>query len=393
MNALLWVRVLNALGAFALAFLAVLAGPDLAGAALAIFGAGALVSRWGGALLLDRMAPRGVLVLGLFATGVALAAMALARTPWQVLVTTALAGLAFEIYEPATSELLARLTPDHQRETAFGRLGTWLVAAGAVAGLLATAILPLGVRWLIAVDAGTCFAAAAVARIFLPVQSRPVRSETRQRWRPPASLVLLTTACTAYALGYLAMVMFTPFLMLQRGAPAWLPGLTLTGAALLAPPAGWLAQRLLRGRSHLSVLRWGTVALGLVASAMTVAPSASAAAAGFLCWAGVNAVLLGRWPAVVADLAPAEERPRWFAFTGLSWGLAQPAVPGAVALVSTMAGDTAASAPLTAGAAFLLVPIVLAAPVRMPSGGVRPFRPPLGRRRWCSGWCPGRPRS
>lgn len=44
-------------GSYALAFLAVLTGPELAPAAPAGFGIAALVSRWIGAFLLDRLPP------------------------------------------------------------------------------------------------------------------------------------------------------------------------------------------------------------------------------------------------------------------------------------------------------------------------------------------------
>jgi hypothetical protein len=64
-KALVWVRVLNQLGAYALAFLA---------------------------------------VLGLAATGVALLLLAAAHTPSKIVAAIALVGLAFEIYEPASQE-------------------------------------------------------------------------------------------------------------------------------------------------------------------------------------------------------------------------------------------------------------------------------------------------
>ncbi|MFL6057059.1 MAG: MFS transporter [Actinoallomurus sp.] len=143
-KALIAVRVLNQLGAYALAFLAVLAGPRLAPAALAVFGVAALASRWAGGLLLDRLRPRTTVTLGLAATGAALLVLAAARTPTQVVVAAGLVGLAFEIYEPATQELLARATSGGQRRTAYALLGSAVVAAGAVGGLLAAVLLPLG---------------------------------------------------------------------------------------------------------------------------------------------------------------------------------------------------------------------------------------------------------
>jgi hypothetical protein len=56
--------------------------------------------------------------------------------------------------------------------------------------------------------------------------------------------------------------------------------------------------------------------------------------------------------------APPPDRPRWFAFLGLSWGIAQPAVPGVVGIVAGLAGRTAA-APLAAAIAFLAVSAIL----------------------------------
>src|SRR3954468_14188788 len=98
-KALLGIRVLNQIGAFAFAFLAVLAGPHLVTAALTVFGTAALVSRWAGGVLLDRVAPRTLVVSGLAATGLALFALAVARTPWQVLTAIAVTGAVRPVRE------------------------------------------------------------------------------------------------------------------------------------------------------------------------------------------------------------------------------------------------------------------------------------------------------
>ncbi len=166
------VRVLNQLGAYVLPFLAVLAGHDLAPWALGVFGVAALVSRWLGGLLLDHLPPRTVIVLGLTATGATMSLLAGAHGPgWTLLAAVALVGLAFEIYEPATQESLARLTTrpgaEGTQADVYGLLGTSLVASGAVGGLLAAILLPLGPRWLIATDALTCLVAACVALTLL----------------------------------------------------------------------------------------------------------------------------------------------------------------------------------------------------------------------------------
>ena len=352
-RALLWVRVLNQAGAFALAFLAVLAGPRLVTAVLTVFGLAALVSRWAGGVLLDRAAPRRLVAAGLGATGLTLLALAAARTPAQTLVAAGAAGLAFEIYEPATSELLARVTEGPRRRDAYALLGAALTVAGAVSGLLAAALLPLGVRWLLVADAVTCLAAATLALARLPARTppSPARATARgHRWRPPRTLLRLTTAATAYAFGYLAISMYLPFVLLRRGAPPWLPGLALAAAALLAPLA---VRGPLAGRPRTALLATSGFAFAMAWTG-NLAPTVAL----YLAWAVAGGALLGHWQAVAADAAPPEDRPRWFAFVGLSWGVAQPAVPGAVGLAAALAGGTS-SAPLAASACFAAALLVL----------------------------------
>ncbi|GAA4622101.1 hypothetical protein GCM10023196_012920 [Actinoallomurus vinaceus] len=351
-KALVGVRILNQLGAYALAFLAVLAGPRLAPAALAVFGAAALISRWSGGLLLDRLSPRATVALGLSATGAALLVLAAARTPAQTLAATALVGLAFEIHEPASQELLARVTADGQRHNAYALLGTSLAAAGAVGGLLAAVLLPLGVRWLMVADAATCLAAAA-STVALPGGGPPRPAATvrhRRPRRPPLLLLRSTVAGTAFAYGHLAVVMFLPLILLQRGAPHWLPGLAMTGAALPAPLIAHLARGRLERRAHTVVLGAGSALLGLLALLMAVGHGLAVTVAAYLAWTATGSLLLGRWPAMIADVAPEEDRPRWFAFFGSSWGIARPVVP---VVVAGTAGRTTAAAALTPGRGVL----------------------------------------
>ncbi|MEU6721457.1 MFS transporter [Nonomuraea sp. NPDC046802] len=355
---LLWIRVLNQLGAYALAFLAVLTGPELAPAALACFGIAALISRWIGAFLLDRMPPRTVLALGLGLTGLSLLTLAVAQTPPHMLGAVVLVGLAFELYEPATQELIARAATGARRQQVYALLGVCLSAAGALAGLLAAVLLPLGVRWLVVADAVTCLVAAGVALRFLPRgEERTVAP--KRRWRPPAPLLRLTIASTAFAMGYLAVMMFLPLALLERGAPAWVPGLTLAGAAVLSPLALWSGGRHLARLGHGIVLGGGTTLLGLLALVMALTDQVWLTSAAYLASTAANGLMLGRWQALVADAAPEPERPRWFAFQGSSWGVAQPVVPGLVAVFGSFASAPGAGAFRAAALAFLTVPFVL----------------------------------
>ncbi|MFF5206496.1 hypothetical protein [Streptosporangium sp. NPDC000396] len=211
----------------------------------------------------------------------------------------------------------------------------------------------------------TCFATAAVAVIFLSLRSqeRNVVQDSRRRWRLPAVLLRLTLANTAFAAGYLAVVMFMPLVLLQRGAQARLPGLTLTGAATLAPLALWATRRMLTPRPHHIVLVAGTVLLAVLTLTMASVDNLPLTVSAYLAWIAVNGVLLGRWQALVADRAPETKRPRWFAFHRSSWEVAQPSVPGLATLVGSAAGTIGPVAFLIAGVAFLTVPFILKARV------------------------------
>ncbi|MCW2943848.1 MAG: hypothetical protein JWR24_565 [Actinoallomurus sp.] len=173
-------------------------------------------------------------------------------------------------------------------------------------------------------------------------------------------LVRLTLAATAFAFGYLAVMMFLPFVLLQRGAPTWLPGLTLTTAALLAPAGAYSARRLLTGCPRTLLLAAGTGVLGGLALLMAGTHDVLLTASAYVAWAMAGGALLGHWPAMAADNAPEADRPRWFAFLGLSWGVAQPAVPGTAGLFAGLAGGAATAALLAGGVAFLAVPVLLA---------------------------------
>ncbi|TDE59672.1 hypothetical protein E1295_01910 [Nonomuraea mesophila] len=154
-------------------------------------------------------------------------------------------------------------------------------------------------------------------------------------------------------------MMYLPLALLERDAPEWLPGLALAGAAVLAPLGLWAFGRLLAGRSHQVTLGAGTLLLGVLALVMAVATTPSLTIAAYLACTMVNGVMPGRWQSAVADAAPEADRPRWFAFQGSSWGVAQPAVPPLAAVAGAVTGAMGAGAFLAAGAAFLLVPFIL----------------------------------
>ncbi|MFL6057060.1 MAG: hypothetical protein ACJ72W_29800 [Actinoallomurus sp.] len=163
-------------------------------------------------------------------------------------------------------------------------------------------------------DAVTCLLAAALTLV-IPVGPAVREVRVRDRWRPPARLVRVTVAGTAFAYGYLGVAMFVPLVLLQRGAPPWLPGLIMAGAALLAPLAARLSHRRLETGAHTRVLGAGSPALGVLALLMTTGQDLVWTVPAYLAWTATGGVLLGRWQAMIAEMAPEPDRPRCFAFS------------------------------------------------------------------------------
>ncbi|MGW7454697.1 hypothetical protein [Streptomyces sp. NPDC054787] len=334
--------------------MAVYAGTELAPAVLGAFGVGAFISRWLGAWFALKASARAVVSLGLATTGAALVLLVLAQGPVAKVGAAALVGLSFEIHESITYEAFARACSGVERRRAYSLLGTVLVTAGAFSGLMVTVLLPLGIRWLIVADAVTCLAAAALAWSRLPGERIAPRPEGQGTlWKPPARLVRLTVAGTLFSVGYLAVIMFAPLCLLERGAATWAPGVILLLAAVASPLLSAVGDRLPLhpNRSHGLVIGLGISSV--LAAGMAIPTGAISFSGVYVLWVAVSSGLLGRWSARVADEAPPPDRTFWFAFHGSSWAVAQPAVPGLVALLGPLL-------PKTSDAALLIAPLALA---------------------------------
>jgi MFS family permease len=332
-RSLIAIRVINELGAFTLSFLAVVAGTKSAAVVLTAFALCTIPSRMLGGWLTARMRPGVVVAAGLFASACAMILLVPAKSLPALVIVAGLLGLAFEIYEPASQELIAAESSEQARTRFYNVLGISMSLTGVAAGVFAAILLPIGVRWLFVVDSLTCLMAAALALYFLrdsgaarlPAPERPVRQR-----RIPKLLALLTLANLFFALAYMAVIIFLPLGLLDQGAPTWLPGVTLATGAVVA----LLADRYLRPRlPEFPAIRQGMFGcLLLTAIGLGLAASSGILLVGcYLIWSIVDVLMAGLWSGLVADAAPPADRPRWFAIHGSSWGIAQVLVPWPVA--------------------------------------------------------------
>jgi MFS family permease len=104
-----------------------------AGLAVGAYGAGHIFASMLGGHLADRIGRRNTTALSMFASAATMMALSQARAYGTILVLTLLAGLAAELYRPASYALIADLVPPDRHVVAFG-LYRFFVNLGFAAG-------------------------------------------------------------------------------------------------------------------------------------------------------------------------------------------------------------------------------------------------------------------
>ena len=174
---------LNKFGTFVVPFLTLhltRLGYSLGDAALAVgaYGAGTLIASALGGHLADTLGRRKTIVLSMFSAAVTMMLLSQARGLPATIVLTALAGLAGELYRPASSALLADLIPAGQRVTAYSAYRMAFNAGWAFGPATAGFLAEYGFFWLFVGDAATSVLFGLVAFFALPGGPRTQRSET-----------------------------------------------------------------------------------------------------------------------------------------------------------------------------------------------------------------------
>ncbi len=204
------VTVVHRSGTMVLPFLSLYVTRDLgltprhAGAALALYGAGAIAGTFLGGRLSDRIGPMRAQVISLVAAGAGFVALAAARPIWPLAVAIVVAAAAVESFRPSNAAALAAAAPEAVRFRAFAlrrlAINVGMTLGPALGGLLAS----YDYLWLFVCDGGTCLAAAALLWLLFGgadarVESEAAASAGTERsspWRdgPFVVLIFLVTA-------------------------------------------------------------------------------------------------------------------------------------------------------------------------------------------------------
>ena len=177
--------------------------PRYAGAALALYGVGAIVGTYLGGRLSDEVGPLWAQTVSLLGAGVGFLALAVARPIWPLAVAIVFSAAAAESFRPSSAAALAQAAPDAIRFRAFAlrrlAINVGMTLGPAVGGFLASH----DYVWLFVCDAGTCLAAAVLLWILFRKPGVRVESEApsgvgeerSSPWddRPFVGLIFLTT--------------------------------------------------------------------------------------------------------------------------------------------------------------------------------------------------------
>ncbi len=173
---------LNKFGAFVLPFLAIYMTrlgytSAQAGMAIGAYGVGTLAACLLGGYLADRLGRRKTIVLSMFSAAAVMLCLSQARTFEGIVGLACLAGLAGELYRPASSALLADLVPSGGRVTAFAAYRMAFNAGWAFGPATAGLLAKHSFLWLFVGDAATSVLYGLVAWFALPSGLRGTRAE------------------------------------------------------------------------------------------------------------------------------------------------------------------------------------------------------------------------
>jgi MFS family permease len=175
---------LNKFGSFVVPFLTLFLtrqgySMGVAGLAIGAYGAGHFVASGLGGHLADTIGRRRTIVLSMFSAAITMMLLSQARSLPAIILLTALAGLAGELYRPASSALLADLVPSGQRVTAFSAYRMAFNAGWAFGPATAGFLAERGYFWLFVGDAVTSVLFGLVAFFALPHGLRSQHAESK----------------------------------------------------------------------------------------------------------------------------------------------------------------------------------------------------------------------
>ncbi len=322
---------INRFGSFVVVFLVLYLtrqgyGPAQAGIAMGAYGGGSLIASWLGGHLADRLGRRNGIMVSMFSAAVFLILLSQARGLFWITVASAACGLSAELYRPASSALLADLTPRGKRVTAYA-LNRLAINLGFAFGPMAGGFLAeRSFLILFLADAATCVIFGVVARTLLP---HGFRSDGRSPdgamrggsvFADPA-FVLVLIASVAMSIVFFQFESTFPLHVLASGHSSATYGVLISINGILI-----VALELLIATFAARFVPRRVIALGYLLTGMGflfggMVSSVPALAVGVVIWTLGEIVSTPVAAAWVADLAPDHMRGRYMGAWGSTWAI------------------------------------------------------------------------
>jgi MFS family permease len=324
---------INRFGSFVLAFLVFYLtsrgySAAAAGLALGAYGVGSMAAALAGGHLADSIGRRNSIALSMFSSATTMLALSQASGIRSIVLLTALAGFTAELYRPASSALIADLTPTGRRITGFAMyrlaVNAGVAAGPAVAGFLARRSF----LWLFIGDALTSVIYGCVAYFALPTdRGRMARPEVSRsalsRMVADARLVRVIVATLGLALVIHQAYATFPLHLERSGFTPMVYGSLMSLNGLLIIVIELWVTTVTRRLPSLIALAIGLLLNGIGFGAIGIAGSVPALAATVVVWTFGEMVYSPVGAAYIADISPPELRGRYqaaYAFT-YSFGL------------------------------------------------------------------------
>ncbi|MCP2341388.1 MFS transporter [Actinomadura rupiterrae] len=339
----LWLGiVINRSGAVVQPFLAVYLvqaqgfSAGQAGAAMAFFGAGSLLSHLLAGALADRFGRRLTLTGGMLATSAAMVALGAANGFTAVLVTAFLLGLTIESYRPAAQAMVADLVSPDARPKAYGLL-FWAMNLGySIAMLTGGWLAGHGARTMFGVNAAVALAFAFVVWRALPESrpdEQPVSSARFRTVLPDRPMVVLCLSTAAYGVLYAQAFTTLPLAMDEQGIGRVDFGQAMALNGVLIVLVQPVATRWLARLDHVRVLATGTAVVAAGFALTALVHDALGLALTVVVWTAGEIIVAGALPTIVATLAPAGLQGTYAGISGMSWAAGAALAPVAGTLI------------------------------------------------------------
>ncbi|HVV51588.1 MAG TPA: MFS transporter, partial [Polyangia bacterium] len=322
--------------------------PEAAGLVISAYAAGGLLAGPVGGALADRLGRRATLLLGTTTAGLLMLALGGARSTAAIVTIAPLLGFFGDLCRPPLLAAVADVVPPADRPRAYGLLH-WAINLGfAGAAAFGGALADRHFALLFVVDALTTLGYGAVVLVGLR-ETRPPAAAAGGR---PALRRLLTPFGDRRLVGFVliqlllltafAQVVVTlPLDMRAHGLDTGTVGrlLALNGLAIVVLQP--IALRVLRGLGRTQWLAAGALLVGLGFGATAFAGGAPVYALGVLLWTLGEIGFATGSPAVLAELAPADQRGAYQGTYQLAWAVASTVAPALGALVLGRLGSRA----------------------------------------------------